>query len=138
MAHLAHQPGLDDHPQVHHEESDVNIRGIFGFGAGLVVVAAIIHVAIWLLFMYFTNREAVSTPRQYPLASQQSQLPPEPRLQVTPREDLQTLRAAEERVLRGYGWVDRNEGVVHIPIDVAMKQVVEHGLPSRPEARETR
>jgi hypothetical protein len=138
MAHLAHQPGLDDNPQVHHEESDVNIRAIFGFGAGLVVVAAVIHVAIWLLFVYFTNREAVSTPRQYPLAAEQSQLPPEPRLQVTPREDLRRLRAAEDSVLRSYGWVDRNAGVVHIPIDVAMKRVVESGLPSRPEARETR
>jgi len=138
MADHAHQHPLGDNPQVHHEESDVNIRAIFGFGAGLVVVAAVIHVAIWLLFMYFTNREAVSTPRQYPLAAEQSQLPPEPRLQVTPREDLRILRAAEDQALRSYGWVDRNAGLVHIPIDVAMKRVVDSGLPSRPEARETR
>ena len=37
-----------EHPRptpraVHHEESDVNIRAIFGFGVGLVVVAAVVH-----------------------------------------------------------------------------------------------
>ena len=57
---------------------------------------------------------------------------------MTPREDLRALRAAEDQALRSYGWVDRNAGVVHIPIDVAMKRVVESGLPSRPESRETR
>jgi len=139
MADHAHGRPLDHDPHVHHEASDVNIRAIFGFGAGLAVVAAIIHVLVWLLFMYFTGREAVKAPRQFPLAAtEQQQLPPEPRLQITPRQDLQNLRAAEEKVLNGYGWVDRNAGVVHIPIDAAMQRVVEQGLPARPDNREAR
>ena len=31
-------------PDVHHETSDVNIRAIFGFAAGLAVVAILIHL----------------------------------------------------------------------------------------------
>jgi hypothetical protein len=139
MADHAQPHVVEENPQVHHEESDVNIRAIFGFGAGLIVVAAVIHVLVWLLFVYFSNREAVRTPRQFPLAAtEQQQLPPEPRLQVTPRQDLKDLRAAEDKVLNGYGWIDRNAGVVHIPIEAAMKRIVEQGLPSRPENRETR
>ena len=118
----------------HHEESDVNVRAIFGFGIGLIVVAAIIHVAVWLLFLAFNSREAAQTPRQFPLAaSQETQQPPEPRLQTTPRQDLKDLRAAEDKRLHEYGWVDKNTGIVHIPIDEAMKHIVEKGLPSRPQ-----
>jgi hypothetical protein len=58
-------------------------------------------------------------------------LPPEPRLQTEPREDLRNLRESEERTLTTYGWVDRNAGVVRIPIDRAMTLTVERGLPSR-------
>jgi hypothetical protein len=33
------------------------------------------------------------------------------------------LRAEQEAKLAGYGWVDRDRGVVHIPIDRAMQLV---------------
>ena len=48
-------------------------------------------------------------------------MPPEPRLQTNPREDLSELRASEDELLDSYGWVDKNAGVVRIPIDEAMK-----------------
>jgi hypothetical protein len=41
------------------------------------------------------------------------------------------LRAEHEAALRSYGWVDREAGVVRVPIDVAMKLVLEEGLPVR-------
>src|SRR5207237_5103683 len=118
---------------VHHEESDVNIRAIFGFGIGLFIVAVIVHVAIYVLFRYFSSgQEAANSVRQYPLATrQENRLPPEPRLQTNPRQDLQDLRAQEEQLLNGYGWVDRNAGVVRIPIGEAMRLTIQRGLPSR-------
>jgi hypothetical protein len=30
----------------------------------------------------------------------------------------------QAKALHGYGWVDRSKGVIHIPIDEAMKDVV--------------
>jgi hypothetical protein len=36
-------------------------------------------------------------------------------------------------MLSSYGWLDRNAGVVRIPIDRAMKMTVERGLPVRQE-----
>ena len=59
-------------------------------------------------------------------------MPPEPRLQVDPRQDLSAYREREAALLDGYRWVDKNAGVVRIPIDEAMKRVVERGLPTRP------
>jgi hypothetical protein len=121
-----------EHEDVHHEESDVNIRGIFGFGLGLFLVGVIVHVAVYLLFGYFSGREAAATPRAYPLAAEQeNRLPPEPRLQVNPRQDLRDLRAKENAELGGYHWIDRNAGIVRIPIDEAMKLTLQRGLPAR-------
>jgi len=41
------------------------------------------------------------------------------------------LRLQEDAILTTYAWVDRAAGVARIPIDVAMKQVIEEGLPVR-------
>jgi hypothetical protein len=119
---------------VHHEESDVNIRAILGFGVGLIVVAVAVHVLIFGLFAYFNGREGLKVPAEYPLAATQGpREPPEPRLQIDPRQDLADLRAKEDEVLGSYGWVDKNAGVVRIPIDAAMKLTLERGLPARTE-----
>ena len=129
--HLPHAERPDD--LVHHETSDVNIRGIFGFAGGLAAVIAFVGVVVWVLFQYFSAREASRTPIQYPLASQATRVPPEPRLQTNPRQDLSDLRAHEDQTLTTYGWIDKNTGVVRIPIERAMTLTVERGLPARPE-----
>jgi len=117
---------------VHHEESDVNIGAIFSIGKGLMILAAAIHLVVWLVFMYFDGREAASLGAQYPLAAgQELRLPPAPRLQVTPRQDLRDLRAREDQALNSYQWVDRSAGVVRIPIAEAMRLTVERGFPVR-------
>jgi hypothetical protein len=130
--HVPHAPQPGDNPEVHHETSDVNIRGVLAFGAALLVATVIIYVAVWVLFRYFDAREARRVVPQYPLAvSQEPRLPPEPRLQTNPRQDLQDLRAREDDTLNTYGWVDKNAGVVRIKIEDAMKLVVQRGLPAR-------
>jgi hypothetical protein len=132
-AHVGHgsAPG-SDHVEIHHEESDVNIYAIFGFGVGLLVIGALVSLLIFVLFRYFEIREAARVPPAYPLAiSRENQLPPEPRLQTNPREDLAELRAKEDEVLMSYGWVDKNTRVVRIPIDEAMKLTLERGLAAR-------
>ena len=108
---------------VHHEESDVNIRAIFGFGAGLIVVAVVVYPGrLAAVRLFRQTREAERGPAEYPLAAgQENRLPPEPRLQTKPREDLRELRARKRRCSSSYGWVDKNAGVVRIPIDEAMK-----------------
>jgi len=119
-------------PDVQHEYTDVNVRGIFAFAVGLVIVGMVIHLFVWLLMQFFSAREATRTVPQYPLAiTQENRLPPEPRLQTNPRQDLRDLRAAEDAILASYGWVDKNSGVVRIPIDQAMKLMLERGLPVR-------
>jgi len=133
-----HTPLVHDerNPAVHHEETDVDLRAILAFGAGLVAVAIAVHILIWLLFRFFDAQAARRDVVEYPLAAEQAdRLPPEPRLQTNPRQDLQDLRTQETDTLTTYGWVDRNNGVVRIPIDDAMKLVVQRGLPARQAGR---
>lgn len=61
----------------------------------------------------------------------QSLITPSP--EVESGEALRTLRATEEAALTTYGWVDRPNGIVHIPIDRAMDLILQRGLPTRPE-----
>jgi hypothetical protein len=125
---------IDHHGPVHPDTSDINVRAVLGFLVGLVVAALAIHLLVWLLFLLFAGREATQIGVQYPLAAgQDRRVPPEPRLQTNPRQDLRDLRAAEDKILNSYGWVDRNRGIVRIPIDEAMKLTVQRGLPARPE-----
>jgi hypothetical protein len=58
-------------------------------------------------------------------------LPPAPRLQQFPRAELEQFHQDEESQLQRYGWMNRDVGSVHIPIEEAMRLVVEAGLPSR-------
>ena len=43
------------------------------------------------------------------------------------------MRAAEDKILNGYGWVDQAHGVVRVPIDRAIDMLAQRGLPSRPQ-----
>lgn len=129
---MANDTSHAPHAASHHEESDVDIRGIFTFAAGLIVVTLVIGVIVWGLFVYFNTRDEGARTAAFPLAAaQEHRLPPEPRLQTNPREDLRELRDAEQDTLTTYGWVDRNAGVVRIPIDDAIKLTLQRGLPSR-------
>lgn len=121
-----------DNPTVHHEESDVNIRGVFGFALGLLIVGGFIFFLVWVLFSFFARQASRTVMPEYPLAVQQgNRVPPEPRLQTNPRQDLSDLHAQEDSILNSYGWVDKNADVVRIPIDQAMKLAVQRGLPAR-------
>ena len=48
---------------------------------------------------------------------------------------MRELRAKQQALLKGYGWVNRDAGVARIPIEEAMRIVVERGLPAREEAK---
>jgi hypothetical protein len=130
-SHLA----ADAHAVDHHEASDVDVNAVFKFGVGLVVIVVVVASIVFGLFKVFDRRETRGEVVEYPLAvGQGDRLPPEPRLQTNPREDLHDLRVKEDELLKSYGWVDKNAGIVRIPIDDAIKLTLERGLPARQQA----
>jgi hypothetical protein len=109
-----------------HELRDVSFRPIVTASIGLFVLIVTAFLAMRVLFSYYAAREAASTPPANPLAAELARSePPLPRLQTAPIEDLRKLRMAEEALLEEYGWVDREKGIVRVPIERAMELLAE-------------
>ena len=125
------------HPSEHHvagghEERDVTFRPIVFSAIALFVLCVLVFVAMRLLFNFYSAREAALSPPRNPLATTYGrELPPEPRLQTAPIQDLQKLRGWENETLTTYGWSDEKNGIVRIPIARAMELVLQRGLPAR-------
>jgi hypothetical protein len=112
-----------------HEHTDANIWIIAKFLLWLAVAAVVIHFGLALLFGLFVEQRVEKVDPRYPLATAEGErVPPEPRLQRFPREDILRLRTGEEGVLNNYGWVDQKTGAVHIPIHDAMRLVLERRM----------
>lgn len=122
-------------PETQHEHSDVPVRPLFWFIVIFIVFAVVSHVAVVLLYKGFASAERkrmdppqtqVARPADADVPKNQPLLQPFPRgknppQRQTPVTDLQDMRRAEDQVLRNYGWVDRQRGVVRIPIEEAKR-----------------
>ncbi len=98
-----------------HEQSDIHVRSVAGFGLALALTVGLVLAGV----------AAFQHPSKITFST-----PPGPQLQTHAREDLLKLRAAEDATLNSYGWVDRKAGVIHIPIERAMELTAQRGLPA--------
>jgi len=57
-----------------------------------------------------------------------------PSLQIDPARDFAAYRAAEQRQLDSFGWVDRAHAIVRLPIGQAMRDVADVGIKDWPKA----
>ena len=120
-----------------YETRDIKVRPLAAFVAGLTVVGVFVYLVVFVLLRLFSGQAAsedaqlAPSSMSKPAAAGEERLPPEPRIQANPEADMAALRLQEDAILTTYGWVDRAAGVARIPIDVAMKQVIEEGLPVR-------
>jgi hypothetical protein len=113
-----------EHAEPRHEERDVRLRPIILGGTALALLAGAVLLAMALLFDYLAGRRAELAPPPVPWL-ETGRPPPEPRLQVSPQGEMRVMRAQENSVLGSYGWVDRQAGIVRIPIARAMELLVE-------------
>jgi len=112
------------------EERDVKFRNVIGAAVGGTIVTLIFVALMWWLYWHLADREAALSPPASPLASEYGRKePPAPRLQTDPRKDLQALHDHERELLTTYAWVDRDEGVIRIPVERAIALLAERGLP---------
>jgi hypothetical protein len=132
------------HHGVRYENRDLPGRAIFAFLIVLVVFGASICLVVYGYFAY-RAKHMESMP---PLNATAPTMPvPEPNelvrfqkqhslavpLQNDDVADMQKFLDQDKQTLSSYGWVDQKAGVVHIPIDQAMKNIVQQGLPTRPQ-----
>lgn len=139
---------------VSHEKSDVNVRSIIIFAAGLLVFGIIVHILMWLMFNYMEERARKEEPTPRPMAlKQQERMPPEPRLQAAPgfgislgegkkpinlelrepQAEYNEMKKIWEGDLKGQP--DPRTGQTSMPIEEAKQKIVSDGqLKARPQA----
>lgn len=113
-----------------YEKTDATLRPIVVLAVILSVIVVVGLIAIGGLTV-LVNGQLARTQPPVPSMFNPNQTPPEPRLQVLPRDSWQQMLAQDTKRLNSYGWVDQNGGVVHIPIDRAMELLLQRGLPVR-------
>lgn len=118
-----------------HELSDLDPKKIGWFGIALTLLMVVAVVASYLLYSYFYTTVARTRPRPSPLSFSREPTP-EPRLSVTPGDELKTLRAEEDKLLEGYDWIDRDKGIVRIPVARAIEILAQRGLPVRSQGKD--
>lgn len=116
---------------VEHEFQDASPRGIALVGVGMLGMLVVTYLIVWGMFSYFNARQARADQAPPPLAAT-PQAAEGPRLQVNPPQELQTALAGERELLSRYEWVDRDAGIVRIPIERAMELMAQ---PDRIPAR---
>lgn len=133
--HSADDEYLETPPGSTYEHTDAHVWIIVKFLMWLLVSAVIIHVGLGLFYQMLIERSKQVGEPEYPLATSTiERLPPSPRLQQFPRNERYEFQLGEQELLETYGWMNKNAGVVHIPIEEAMRLAVERGLPSRAAA----
>lgn len=112
-----------------HETRDVNLRVVLWLALGTAVGVALVSVGLWWLLLGYRNEALQNQPPTSPLLTQ-PQVPPAPRLQNTPILDYEQYQAGEETKLTTYAWIDKDQGIVRIPVSRAMDLLLERGLPT--------
>jgi hypothetical protein len=145
------------HGEPHHAfDREIDTRSIAKWMALLLVVTVIVEFSMWWMVRGIERFDTKRDPELTPIERNVGQtLPPEPRLQVGPNfhrlnetlnegidpnsaeaipestrsdlEDMQALRENEDSKLNSPAWIDRGQGRVRVPIDVAMQVIASRG-----------
>jgi len=125
-------PHAESNETVKVEATDIATRPVVVSVAALAVFTLIFTFVAHLTFKGMAAYIESTSPPASPLAAEYAaKQPPEPRLQLDPKKDLDVLRAAEDKTLRTLAWVDKDAGIVQVPIQRAMEILLAKGLPAR-------
>lgn len=122
--------GADSYPSENHgvafEPSDWALKPVALVYVGmlvLLVVSALVLIAAY--------------PNALPDVARTVRIaPPGPRLQTDPQGDLRRFLADEDKRLNGYYWINKSQGIVHIPIGEAMRKLATTGIPGFPKGQQ--
>jgi len=141
-----------------YERRDIGVSAVVYFLIGLAVALVASFFVADGLYHYLDKRSEAEQAPVSPLVTNAPQdtrhIPPEyktdsesaayekylqknfpvPQLETNERTELNKIRLREEDTLSTYDYVDKNAGVVRIPIDRAMDLIAQRGLPVRSQA----
>jgi hypothetical protein len=127
-----------------HFDREINLKAISWTVVSLVAVTVTSLAVVWFLLKGFDRFDDDRDPALTPIrAASPQQPPPEPRLQVSPGfqvtnpgetqarsedDDMHALRAEEDELLGRAGWVQQDQGILRVPIDLAIEAIAARGI----------
>jgi hypothetical protein len=123
-----------------HEAADPHLRNVLIVGASVMAMIVFSLGTAGILIHVFSQNRPMHSMQSLGLISAPGLQPlerfPEPNLQLDD-DHLEHMRliAEQNQILNSYGWVDRSNGIVRIPIERAMALLAERGLPTRTNSR---
>ncbi|MBL8861899.1 MAG: hypothetical protein JNK02_07785 [Planctomycetes bacterium] len=132
-----------------YETRDATLSPIVKFSFWLMVGVAIAFVSMYGMMQLTRKIPAIGEGEPHPLAALNDPIPPAPNLEMqrgvkqgwdgklvdrSQRQPFTTRMWADVKVeaqqrIHGYGWIDRDAKVVHIPIERAMDLALQKGFP---------
>lgn len=109
-------------PSLQHEADTAPVIKLWVGMLGTLVFVVLISLGVWLLLEHYKK------PLPTSVFHDEEKAPNGPRVQDNPRGDLATFNQQMSERLNTSGWVNREEGVVHMPVEQAMDLLVKRGL----------
>ncbi|MGH7952127.1 MAG: hypothetical protein ACREFE_09440 [Limisphaerales bacterium] len=119
-----------------HEAREPHLRNVMIVAASVVFMLLFCLASAGILIHFFSQSRPMHNMKPLGLISAPNLKPlerfPKPNLQIDDdHAERMKLYAAQTAELNSYGWVDRSNGIVRIPITRAMDLIVQRGLPTR-------
>jgi hypothetical protein len=112
-----------------YERSDVRAKWIGGVVAFLIIGAIAIHFILHVQLRILAKRPATQDAWSTAVRGLRPEFPSNaPKLQISAPADLAAFRSREDTELGTYGWINKTQGIVRIPIQEAMNLIVEKNL----------
>jgi hypothetical protein len=116
---------MSDETGFDYERTDIESTDIAWLAAGLALFVIVTPLLMPLVFPQSMRHRTPSAP---PALSANA-----PRLEITPGQTLQYLNHGNAEFVNSYGWTDRKQGVVRIPVGRAVELLVQRGLAGWPK-----
>jgi hypothetical protein len=113
-----------------YEKSDASPRGLLYFALAMTAILAILSLSLIWLFKHYQKTQNPGAFIAAPFAGVEP-VPPAPRIQPDPGADMRNYYQSQQNLLNSYAWIDRQNGIVRLPIDRAMELLLQRGLPTR-------
>ena len=116
-----------------YEHQDLSPRGVIYFFFGLIALLAVIYGIAFGMYRFLDSynhaNQATMSPMVAPeadtrtVSDKDTQAFPEPRLEKNERTELREFIEDQDRKLASYNWMDKDKGIVQIPIERAMQRI---------------
>jgi hypothetical protein len=131
------------------EHEDLGSRGLFVFMISLVISGVVIYFIIYGMYRFLDKYESSQMTTASPLIANpgvvtrvvtQADMDKAfkdngaPMLETNERGQFRDFLLNQEDQLNSYGWVNKDAGVAHIPIEQAMDLIVQEKLPVYPQS----